>query len=309
MNKFYYFSRSRLQLVEVKRYRLKAVGAILGTAAIASLLTYAGLTLYTYFFAPADSAAGRMRELAFLQEKLQETATQYETFDRQLDSLMRTTNELRVAANLPPLSEDETLLGVGGGSFNNLVDFLETNDKEKLVEALTYVETVKRKLDFQKRNYAEITDAIDRNEELFKSLPAIKPCAGAYDENGFGMRLHPILRINRFHKGIDIIAKRGTPIYAAGDGRVTMTGRNHGYGLMVEMEHGFGYRTKYAHLSSILVRSGQYVKRGDLIGRVGSTGLSTGPHLHYEVLHNGVNLDPTGFFFADVDYLSAIKSR
>ena len=116
--------------------------------------------------------------------------------------------------------------------------------------------------------------------------------------------MHPILGFYRVHEGLDITNQEGSPVYASADGSVEFAGRNEqsGYGLMVQLNHGYSFTTKYAHLSRVLVRDGQSVKRGDLIARSGNTGLSSGPHLHYEVRKNGIAQNPLDYFFDDVDY-------
>ncbi len=115
------------------------------------------------------------------------------------------------------------------------------------------------------------------------------------------MRMHPVYKTMRMHHGVDFTAPTGTPIYATGSGVVIRSERNrHGYGLMVEIDHGYGYKTRYAHMSSIEVREGQKVKRGEIIGRVGDTGTSTAPHLHYEVHRNGRTVNPVPYFYNDL---------
>ncbi len=127
---------------------------------------------------------------------------------------------------------------------------------------------------------------------------------GYYIPHSFGMRLHPVLRIMRDHPGLDIANDVNTPVYASGDGVVRYSGRTGGgYGIMVELDHGFGYTSAYAHLSRALVREGQKVKRGQLIGRSGRIGLVSGPHLHYEVRLNGIRQNPLDYFFDDVSIL------
>jgi len=123
------------------------------------------------------------------------------------------------------------------------------------------------------------------------------------------MRIHPILKRYKRHEGLDINTDRGTPVIAPGKGRVTFVGRRGGYGLAIEIDHGFGYNTFYAHLSKSLVKKGQYITRGDLIAKTGNTGLSSGPHLHYEVRHNGVKLNPVDFFFDDVNFFELKKNE
>jgi len=114
--------------------------------------------------------------------------------------------------------------------------------------------------------------------------------------------MHPILKIRRMHTGIDILSNLRTPVHVTGDGKIQSVGYRGGYGLTVQVDHGFGYSTLYAHLSKVLVKKGQKVKRGDIIAKTGNSGLSTGPHLHYEVRHNGKALNPSGFFFDDINF-------
>jgi murein DD-endopeptidase MepM/ murein hydrolase activator NlpD len=142
-----------------------------------------------------------------------------------------------------------------------------------------------------------------------KSIPAIIPTEGQYSTESFGMRLHPILHVNKMHLGIDIINDVGTNVKVSGNGRIIFVGIKGGYGLTVEVDHGFGYHTIYAHLSSSLVKEGTSVKRGQVIAKSGSSGLSSGPHLHYEVLHNGQNLNPSDFFFDEYNYFEYKNSN
>jgi murein DD-endopeptidase MepM/ murein hydrolase activator NlpD len=124
---------------------------------------------------------------------------------------------------------------------------------------------------------------------------------GFYAVSSFGMRLHPVLGIYRLHEGIDIINDVGTPVYASGNGVVEMAGQSGGgYGLLIVIDHGYQYQSLYAHLSHVLVKEGQHVKRGDLIARSGRSGLVTGPHLHYEVSFKGVRQNPVDYFLDDV---------
>ena len=111
------------------------------------------------------------------------------------------------------------------------------------------------------------------------------------------------------HDGIDIVADYGSPVYAPGNGVVDFVGHKEGYGLTIEIDHGFGYRTIYAHLSKSLVREGEHIDRGDQIAKTGDSGLSTGPHLHYEVHHNGVKLNPENFFFGDLGFFELTSKK
>jgi len=140
------------------------------------------------------------------------------------------------------------------------------------------------------------------NKDLHKCIPAIKPTLGNYSIDGFGMRRHPILGVRKFHHGIDINCDSGTSVRAPGNGKVIVVERQAGFGLVIEIDHGFGYRTVYAHLSQAMVKQGDSIKRGQVIAKSGNSGLSSGPHLHFEVHHDGIAMDPTDFFFDDLTF-------
>ncbi len=145
------------------------------------------------------------------------------------------------------------------------------------------------------------------NEKLFESIPAIIPTNGDYASSRFGMRIHPILKVRKMHPGMDFVTNVGTPVYAPANGKVVSVRRNGGYGLEVVIDHGYGYRTKYAHLSKSVVKRWQKVERGQMIAKTGNSGLSTGPHLHYEVSHNGRKLNPARFFINDLGFTELIR--
>ncbi|HKI78663.1 MAG TPA: M23 family metallopeptidase [Ignavibacteriaceae bacterium] len=243
-----------------------------------------------------------------LKRKLLEISSQYETLNHQIDSISKRDRDLRLAADLEPVSDEEKSVGIGGGSFDISLDFLNDRSSLKLKDALAFVDEVSRKIKFEKSQYDEITNQLKENKNLYASMPAIKPCSGTV-EHDFGMRFHPILGIRRMHEGIDILADRGTPVHATGNGKIDFVGYRGGFGLVVEINHGFGYRTIYAHLSKTLVKRGTTVKRGELIAKSGSSGLATGPHLHYEVHHNGVIVNPLEFFFDDMAFFDSTNSN
>ena len=156
----------------------------------------------------------------------------------------------------------------------------------------------------QEKSYKEIEGMLRNKEKLLASTPAIQPVANKDLKrvaSGFGSRIDPVYKTIKFHAGLDFAAPQGTPIYATADGRVTTASNTgNGFGNHVEINHGYGYETLYGHMFRIKVRSGQVVKRGEVIGWVGSTGKSTGPHLHYEVHKGGRSLDPIYFFYNDL---------
>lgn len=153
----------------------------------------------------------------------------------------------------------------------------------------------------ERRSLDTVASLVKRKSELLNAIPAIRPIKNMYQvTSGFGRRYHPILKTIRPHTGIDITAPKGTPVYATADGVVSSDQGGSGYGVTVVLNHGFSYQTLYAHLSKKLVKTGQRVKRGQLIGYVGNTGLSMGSHLHYEVLKGGVPVNPVHYFFSDI---------
>lgn len=164
--------------------------------------------------------------------------------------------------------------------------------------------TIERSLEKANYRFRKLIIEISHNNERLSHIPAIQPIANNdlhRTSSGFGYRIHPIYHVRKLHKGMDFVAPVGTPIYATGDGIIEVATKSyHGYGTYVRINHGYGYKTAYAHMSVLKVRRGQHIKRGEIVGLLGNTGLSTGPHLHYEVLVNGVHVDPINFYFHDL---------
>jgi len=300
MNKVYYFSKEKLQFVEIKHFKYKLVSLVTIFVTVISLILFGG---YSYIFSLINSnrdinSLKNTNEI--LKTRLEELTKQYKALDYGLDSLVNSNSDLRVAAGLPPVPDDVRMLGYGGGLYDDK-PLLFIKDSDELETAFKLADDLTRKVDFEKSNYQEITNKLEENKKLYSSLPAIKPCPGTIGIHGFGMRMHPILHRVMMHEGIDIVADVGTPVHASGQGRVIFAGINGGLGLAVEIDHGFGYTTIYGHLSKILVKKGSKVSRGDIIAKTGNTGLSTGPHLHYEVEHDGIRQDPMKFIFDDTN--------
>jgi murein DD-endopeptidase MepM/ murein hydrolase activator NlpD len=156
----------------------------------------------------------------------------------------------------------------------------------------------------QDSSYSAIKQWIENKQEMLTSIPSIQPVSNKELDriaSGFGFRIDPIYKIGKFHAGLDFTAPTGTPIYATGNGTIDLAEYNpSGYGNHVWIKHGYGYRTHYGHMVKIKVHNGQQVSRGEVIGWVGSTGKSTGPHCHYEVEKNGEKIDPIHFFYNDL---------
>jgi murein DD-endopeptidase MepM/ murein hydrolase activator NlpD len=306
MKNLYYFSKRDLRFIEIKNYKKKFITLILGSFFLISGLIFGSYSLTRALLNSDFSFSGSSDKKA-LTSQVKYLVTSLDKMKKELDNMSKFNNELRIAANLPPISAEERKLGTGGGSFDNSLDFLKSPSELKIKEALNYVDNIAKKIEFEKSNNLEISNTIKQNAKLFEAMPAIKPADGVVEEHGFGMRMHPILHVMQMHEGIDIAVNIGTPVHATGKGVVDFVGSKGGYGNAVEIDHGFGYRTVYGHLSKTLVQQGQKVSRGDIIAESGNTGLSTGPHLHYEVEHDGVKLDPMGFFFDDSGFFEYAK--
>ena len=240
------------------------------------------------------------RENESLKLQLDRMSEQFSLLSSKVEKISAQGNQLRSLVDLPLLDKNELRSSTGGNSeiLNNSIDDLKNPSLKHSIE--NSIE-LKHQIDIQQQSFEEVKAKISFNNKLFSAIPSLKPMEGYYSPTGFGIRMHPVLGVYKTHVGLDIINKVGTSIYSAGDGVVEFVGRNNGgYGIMVEINHGFGYKTLYAHCSKILVREGQHIKRGDIIAKSGKTGLVTGPHLHYEVSLNGVNQNPVDFFYDNI---------
>ena len=208
----------------------------------------------------------------------------------------------RVYFEQDPWPATQRRVGVGG---SQKYDFLRNyKHSDLLVKTNLSIDQVERKLVVQSTSFDEVIEMAWTKEERLAARPAIPPISLkdlTRFGSSFGMRFHPILKVVRLHEGIDLSARLGTPIFATADGVVLQAGyRAGGFGKKVLLDHGFGYRTLYGHCNEVLVKPGQKVKRGEVIARVGSTGLSKAPHLHYEVHVNGRPVDPINYYSNDL---------
>mmetsp|Transcript_9666 Transcript_9666/g.22202 ORF Transcript_9666/g.22202 Transcript_9666/m.22202 type:complete len:320 (-) Transcript_9666:4908-5867(-) len=173
-----------------------------------------------------------------------------------------------------------------------------------LAMTMQKVDQLKQQLYIQSKSYNELQHLAQKKEKMLAAIPAIQPLSNKdlkYMSSPFGMRIHPVYKILLMHQGVDFVAPRGTPVYATGDGVVGVVKKSRGYGNWVEIQHGYGFSTRYAHMQAFNVKYGQSVTRGQCIGYVGSSGVSTSPHLHYEVLKNKKNVNPALYFVNDLD--------
>jgi len=300
MKKLFYFSKANLKYIEIKHFKLKLFTVLVSSSIIFAIL----LVVIYYFFGigsnPNLTISSLKNENQELKKEINRITESYQKMAADIEEITALNSELRVSANLQPISSEERLLGVGG-SAEYLYSNLNIRDVE-VKNLLNSVEEMIRSVEFEKNQSLQIANRLSMNAELHKCIPAVKPTAGNYSIDGFGMRRHPILGIRRFHNGIDINCDYGTTVRAPGNGKVVVVERRSGFGLVIEIDHGFGYRTIYAHLSKATVKEGENIKRGQTIAKSGNSGLSSGPHLHYEVHHDGISLDPTNFFFDDLTF-------
>lgn len=211
-------------------------------------------------------------------------------------------NIYRVLFESEPIPDEVWQAGIGGVSRYRE---LEKYDNGELIKGLSLkIDKLRRQMAIQSKSYDQIAELVQNREAMLSAMPSIQPVTNKDLKrlaSGYGVRTDPIYKISKFHSGMDFSAPIGTEVYVTGDGVVEMVEYSYGgYGNEIIVNHGYGYKTRYAHLSKFEVKTGQKLKRGDLIGRVGSTGKSTGPHLHYEVLKGGTAVNPAYFYFHDL---------
>lgn len=269
---------------------------------------------YSFFDSPKEKMLLReidQYQLNFqlVNDRLDILASVLEDIENRDDQIYRVIFE---AEPLPRTVRDAAFGGV------DRYEHLEGFDNTELIAATTKrIDILSRKLYVQSVSYDEVFEMAKNKTDMLAAIPAIVPIEKGTQRlvSGFGPRIHPVYKTLRMHSGVDFTAPTGTPIYAPGNAIVRTVERNrHGYGLMIVLDHGYGYQTLYAHLSKFNVREGQRVKRGEIIGFVGNTGVSTAPHLHYEVIRHGKKVNPINYFFNDLspeefEYIIEVASR
>lgn len=248
-----------------------------------------------------------MESLIKKENKLLET--QYEVLSLRLNDALSVLDEIQIRdeklyrsifqADSIPVSIRKS----GFGGSNRYEHLMGLNNYDLIVSTAQKMDMLSKQLYIQSNSLDELIDLGKTQEERLKCIPAIQPISNkdlSRTASGYGMRMDPIYRTRKFHAGMDFSAKQGTDIYATGNGRVTYAGWKQGYGNCLIINHGYGYETVYGHMSKFKARVGQKVTRGEVIGEVGNTGKSTGPHLHYEVKIHGRNDNPSKYYFMDL---------
>lgn len=278
----------------------KAAGRkLLSFLAISFVIGVAGLFYFNHKFPLLDETIHE-RENLKLKTEWQVLLKQLDHTSNQLSLLEQNDDQnYRVILDLEPLDYTQREAGVGG--------------REKESAGITYplikaayerVEKIRNRLEIEAQSMQQLKEELERKEKMWASRPAIQPISNkhlTHLHTLFGLRLHPLLGYIRPHNGLDFSAATGTPVYATGDGKVSYAQFSQSYGNVVYINHGFDFETRYAHLSKFIVSSGETVKRGQVIGYVGNTGLSVASHLHYEVLYKNDFINPINFFQRDLN--------
>lgn len=300
-NNHYYYDEKNCEFVPVQYNNTEQVIYNLSIWILTGVVLTGILVilLSSYIGTPAELALKAENEA--LNEQLSETREALVGLDAEIDKIARNDNELyRSVLGMDQISYEERQAGIGGSDAYEEFDVYSQPASEILKWTAAKIDNLERKIGIQKLSFEEIKDHYNRNKEKMSHIPAIKPTPGIL-LSGFGMRDHPILKYTRMHNGLDFRADIGDPVYATGKGTVKFTGRKGTLGIVVIVDHGFGFETLFAHLSRVPkgIRKGVEVDRGELIGQAGTTGLSEGPHLHYEIHYNEKPVDPLYYLFAD----------
>lgn len=256
---------------------------------------------YNFFDSPKEK---------LLKREIEILKTEYNLLQNKISKLQVALNELqerdrniyRVILEADPLPSDIRSAGFGGKVTNEWEGLMSA---DIIKQTQLKLQQISKQFYIQSKSFDEIAELAKNKSDLLASIPAIIPIQvkdlKRQVTSGFGWRIHPIYKTQEFHPGLDFPSNQGTPVYATGNGKVEFANfDNSGYGLHIIINHGFGYQTLYAHLSKISVKVGEKVKRGQLIGYVGSTGLSTAPHLHYEVIKNNEKVNPINYIFSGI---------
>ena len=282
----------------VKALLLRILAYFIGSLIFA--LTY-WIIFASFFDSPKEKA---------LKREVEQMTIQYDLIHREmsnvenvLEDLQKTDDNLyRTIFEAEPIPSEQREGGIGGV---NRYEALEGyNNSNLVIETATRLDKIRKKVYVQSKSYDELIKMAENKGDMLKSVPAIIPISNkdlTRTASGFGWRIHPYYKISKFHYGMDFTAPAGTDVYATGNGIVVdVSSSQRGLGKHITIDHGFGYTSIYAHLSNFNVRVGQRVQRGDIIGYVGSTGMSVANHLHYEIKLNGINVDPVNYYFEDL---------
>lgn len=272
----------------------------IGFIAVAVLTGFILFTFYLYIFdSPTENN---------LRKENERLKSQYNILNRRLDNSLKVVEDIRnrddnfyrIMLQMDPMTLSHRYAGLDN---EKRYQQLSRTSDAGLVKLLTQrLDLLERQLYAQSQSFDQLKSSVAKQKDKLAHIPSVIPIdmKDYTMSSGYGYRRDPIYGTSKFHEGLDFAAKIGTPVFATADGVITEASRKGGYGNCIDISHGFNYLTRYAHLNEILVKPGDEVKRGQIIGRVGSTGKSTGPHLHYEVRYKDEPQNPVNYYFMDL---------
>ena len=299
----YYYDKKSLSYKEINLTLKQKIQNLLLYILSASIITSLSFfVFYSFFDSPKEKKL--KSEINFLTSNYQKFESKLLEVETVLDDIQkRDDNIYREIFEANPIPTEIRKAGFGGvNKYKYLEGFSNT---ELLKELDNKFDVLKKQLYVQSKSFDQIIELTKDKNKMLSSIPAIQPLSNkdlSRMASGFGYRIDPIYKTRKFHAGMDFSAKTGTPIYATGDGKVFKVSKSkRGYGNHVVIDHGYGYKTLYAHMSKTAVKRNQKVSRGDVIGFVGNTGKSVAPHLHYEVHKDGKKINPVNFYYNDLN--------
>ena len=299
----YYYDKKSLSYKEINLTLKQKIQNLLVYILSASIITSLSFfVFYSFFDSPKEKKL--KSEINFLTSNYQKFESKLLEIETVLDDIQkRDDNIYREIFEANPIPTEIRKAGFGGvNKYKYLEGFSNT---ELLKELDNKFDILKKQLYVQSKSFDQIIELTKDKNKMLSSIPAIQPLSNkdlSRMASGFGYRIDPIYKTRKFHAGMDFSAKTGTPIYATGDGKVFKVSKSkRGYGNHVVIDHGYGYKTLYAHMSKTAVKRNQKVSRGDVIGFVGNTGKSVAPHLHYEVHKDGKKINPVNFYYNDLN--------
>lgn len=303
------FDESRLEEVKTKKLSLSAIKFVMMLVAFYAVISCTGFFFLTSLYSERHDMLVFKKENEKLKEKIEGYAMQLEEIEKKIASVDELEYKVRNLATYANGPVPQKQLAIGGKEVDIIQDLSavsERKEKEFFEELNENLVTLGLELEKRAASLSELSDFLEEHRLIMSSTPSIWPTKG-WISSSFGYRMSPFTGRRVFHEGLDIANKMGTPIKAAAKGVVIFSGRKAGYGNVITVDHGFGYVTRYAHCNKLYMKEGDNVDKGQVIAEVGNTGRSTGPHLHYEVLVNGVQVNPMKFIIGETDLAATIQ--
>jgi len=295
MNKhftFLYIRRGNEGVKTIRIPRILAISALVITVFIITVFIFSALR-YADLARSGIKSAQLREENRVLRQKISRIRSKVNNLEKRMENNFDLQNRARMLAGMDPLSRDVWQVGIGG--------HLGEPSKDRVFSFEQDLDKMIRQSRLQLESYRKIVDLLEKEKTVRDCTPSIRPLRGGFLSSRFGRRIDPFTGRIGMHEGVDYCARAGVPVVCTAEGYVTMARKDGGFGLVVEVNHGNGFKTRYAHLSKVLVRRGQRIKRNEALGLVGNSGRSTGPHLHYEVVFRGVHRNPLNYIIPD-DY-------